>query len=172
MEKKSFKERLKSMSVKRKIVALFIIVAIIAIPVSAVAYQLNQKKPTKTAANSSKSGTNKSTGGSNSKDGGKKGSTQAGSNAQGSARPTQSRLDRFNKDTIAKRIEQAKTSKRITDAQAKLLNKKLSDIEKFVKSNKSKSPQDLIKIIGDKRKELQKWAEDNNIPSRYVAGWL
>ena len=171
MENKSFKDRLKSMSVKRKVVALLIAVILIAIPVSAVAYQLNHKKPTRTASKNSKNGTSKSSSNTNSKDGNKQGEP-AGNNSQGSARATQSRLDRFNKDTIAKRIEQAQKSKRITEAQAKLLNKKLNDIEKFVKSNKSKNSQDLIKVIGDKRKELQKWAEDNNIPSRYVAGWL
>ena len=52
------------------------------------------------------------------------------------------------------------------------MNKKLNDIEKFVKSNKSKSAQEQRKIVSDKRKELQKWAEDNNIPPRYIAGWL
>lgn len=171
MEKKSFKERLKSVPVKRKIVALLIIVVITAIPVSAVAYQLNHKKPTKTANKSSKNGTSKNASNTSSKDGNKQGEP-AGNNSLGSARATQSRLDRFNKDTIAKRIEQAQKSKRITDAQAKLLNKKLNDIEKFVKSNKSKNSQDLIKAISDKRRELQKWAEDNNIPTRYVAGWL
>ena len=164
MEKQSFKERIKSMSVKRKIASVVIILLIVAIPVGAVAYQLNHKKTSKSASKSGKSS-------SSSKD--SKSQASAGSNSNnGDAPAPQSRLERFNKDELAKRITQALDTKRITDAQAKALNKKLAEIDKFVSANKSKSNEEQSKAASDKRKELSKWAKDNNIPNRYIVGWL
>ena len=170
-EKKSFKQRFKSMPTKRKIVALVIMTLIVAVPVGAVAYQLNHKKSSKTDSKNGKSSSSKGSGNSGSNGvGGQPGKKTADGSAGAGAVP--SRVERFNKDQLAKRIDQALQSKRITDAQAKALNKKLAEIDKFVGSNKSKNVQDQNKAASDKRKDLQKWAKDNNIPARYIAGWL
>lgn len=169
MEKKSFRDRIKSMPVKNRILAVIIVLMIVAIPVSAVAYQLNHKKTSKAISKNSKSSSSKNANGAVNNS---KGGDQAGKDTPGEPRAVQTRLDRFNKEMLAKRIEQAQKSKRITDAQAKLLNKKLAEIEKFVKANKSKSSQEQAKASIDKRNELKQWAQKNDIPARYIAGWL
>lgn len=174
MEKKPFSNRIKSMSLKKKLLAIIIILLIVAIPIGAVAYQLNQKNSNKTNSKNSKNNKSNSKN-ANGLDGksqpAKRGDKSGGGESPGGGRAV-SRLDRFNKDSLSKRIDQALQGKRITEAQAKTLQKKLADIEKFVNANKSKNLTDQSKVVADKRKELFKWARDNDIPSRYVAGWL
>ena len=160
-EKKSFKQRVASMSAKRKIVALLIILLIVAVPIGAVAYQLNHKKNnSKTVSKNGKTSPNKS---SNSSKSSKDQANNSSGGSPAAGKDPQSRLERFNKEALSKRIDQALQGKRITDAQAKALNKKLAEISKFVESNKSKNVQDQNKAASDKRKELQKWANDNNL---------
>lgn len=170
-EKKSIKQSLKTMPTKRKVMAVVIALLILTIPIGAVAYQLNHKKPT---AKSSKSTANKNSTKNGVSDGASSNDKlfqKPGSNSSPNS-SLKTRLDRFNKDALAKRIEQGLQGKRITEAQAKALNKKLAEIEKFVKTTKAKDSSAQSKAISDKRKELQKWANDNNIPTRYIVGWL
>lgn len=157
------------MSTKSRILVIITAVLTMIIPVAAVAYQLHNKERDKNLAEVGKLGlSNQPAGGGSNTKGTDKADKYAGSVSGDS----HARLERFNKARLKKHIEQFQNSKRITDVQARLLNKKLSELEEFVRVTKSKSSQDQVRDISDKLKELKGWAKNNSIPARYIAGWL
>jgi len=106
---------------------------------------------------------------SNTKPNDTKSSTVKGSdNKKGPNQKALSRTRTKPAKNLSETIALAKKNKRINDEQAKKIEDKVNELKKFNDSMKDKDDSELMKLVGEKKRELRDWARQNEIPTYFV----
>lgn len=89
-------------------------------------------------------------------------------NKKGSNQKELSRTRTKPTKNLSETIALAKKNKRINDEQAKKIEDKANELKKFNDSLKDKDDSELMKLVGEKKRELRDWARQNEIPTYFI----
>gem|GEM_PF-4756964 len=89
-----------------------------------------------------------------------------------SAQSSKSQHSQERSDEYKKRVATELKSKKITQAQADILNKQIDELSQFRLDLSVKPKDERLTLRTQKREEMTKWAKDNNLPTYLLRGLI